>query len=238
MHARGNQTPLRCVFLDAGGTVFFPDTSRTLAPLHAAGFHPTVAQLYAAERLAKKQFDREILGGQDRASVDHHYWQTYYEQLLDSLGAGRELVGPCIAATCRSDHWSQLADGARTTLEQLRARGLRLGVISNSDGRIAQRFHEAGIGDLFDGFSDSGLVGREKPAPEIFLHALDSLRAAPGESLYVGDIYSLDYLGARNAGLNALLLDAAGAYRDDGVPRIETLGELPAWITAQNLVRA
>ena len=39
----------------------------------------------------------------------------------------------------------------------------------------------------------------------------------PAESLYVGDVYSVDYVGARNAGMQAVLFDVAGAYRERGV---------------------
>jgi FMN phosphatase YigB (HAD superfamily) len=52
------------------------------------------------------------------------------------------------------------------------------------------------------------------------------MNAAPGESLYVGDVYSVDYLGATSAGMQAMLMDVPGAYRDKGVPRVESLEEL------------
>ena len=48
----------------------------------------------------------------------------------------------------------------------------------------------------------------------------------PKTSLYVGDVYSVDYLGATGAGMQALLMDVPGAYRDNGVPRVESLEEL------------
>jgi len=70
------------------------------------------------------------------------------------------------------------------------------------------------------------LVGYEKPHPEIFRQALHVMKTAPEESLYVGDVYSIDYLGATGAGMQSILMDVAGAYRNKGVPRIESLGEL------------
>jgi putative hydrolase of the HAD superfamily len=74
--------------------------------------------------------------------------------------------------------------------------------------------------------TDSGLVGHEKPHPEIFRQALEGMNAAPEESLYVGDVYSVDYLGATGAGMQAILMDVPGAYLDKGVPRVESLEEL------------
>jgi FMN phosphatase YigB (HAD superfamily) len=49
---------------------------------------------------------------------------------------------------------------------------------------------------------------------------------APAESLYVGDVYSVDYLGATRAGMQAMLFDVAGAYRERDLPRVESLEEL------------
>ena len=87
---------------------------------------------------------------------------------------------------------------------------------------------KCGIAECFRTITDSGLVGYEKPHPEIFRQALQSMNAAPEESLYVGDVYSVDYLGATGAGMSAVLMDIAGAYRDKGVPRVESLEELQA----------
>jgi FMN phosphatase YigB (HAD superfamily) len=56
------------------------------------------------------------------------------------------------------------------------------------------------------------------------------MQADPEESLYVGDVYSVDYLGARNIGMRAVLFDVAGAYRDQGLPRVESLEALEIWL--------
>ena len=56
------------------------------------------------------------------------------------------------------------------------------------------------------------------------------MKAEPAESLYVGDIYSVDYVGARNAGMQAVLFDVAGTYGDQEFSRIESLAQLEAWL--------
>jgi FMN phosphatase YigB (HAD superfamily) len=56
------------------------------------------------------------------------------------------------------------------------------------------------------------------------------MKADPAESLYVGDVYSVDYVGATKAGMHAVLFDVAGAYRDREVPRVESLAALEAWL--------
>jgi putative hydrolase of the HAD superfamily len=74
------------------------------------------------------------------------------------------------------------------------------------------------------------VVGHEKPHPAIFEAALREMKAEAAESLYVGDVYSVDYVGARNAGMQAVLFDVAGAYREREFPRVESLTELEAWL--------
>jgi putative hydrolase of the HAD superfamily len=87
-----------------------------------------------------------------------------------------------------------------------------------------------GIADCFESITDSGIVGFEKPRPEIFEAALKTMKVRAEESLYVGDVYSVDYIGATNAGMQALLFDVAGAYRDRHEPRVESLAQLESWL--------
>ncbi len=56
------------------------------------------------------------------------------------------------------------------------------------------------------------------------------MRADPEESLYVGDIYAVDYVGARRAGMQAVLFDIAGTYKETEFPRVESLNELEQWL--------
>jgi putative hydrolase of the HAD superfamily len=96
-------------------------------------------------------------------------------------------------------------------------------VISNADGKIGDVLTRCGIADCFTAITDSGLVGYEKPHPAIFESALRGMDVAPEDSVYVGDMYSVDYLGATRAGMQAILFDVSGAYRESGLPRVESL---------------
>jgi putative hydrolase of the HAD superfamily len=102
----------------------------------------------------------------------------------------------------------------------------RLGVISNADGKISEVLDRSGIADCFETITDSGIVGKEKPHPAIFEAALNSLGVTPLESLYTGDVYSVDYLGATRFGMRGVLFDGAGAYKGNGLPRVESLEQL------------
>lgn len=219
---------LTSVFFDAGNTLVFADRSKTLAPLEAAGFSPTQEQLHAAERFTKRKIDAELDARHphDRSPVDKAFWTIYYTHLIEALGAPATLIAPCAAATRTSGNWSRLLPGTREVLLELRARGLKLGVISNSDGGIEAILRAVGLGDCFDTYTDSGNVGVEKPNPGIFQQALASLDAQAEASVYVGDSYALDYRPAKSVGMGAVLMDVAGTYRDDSYLRIAELSEL------------
>jgi len=224
---------LSSILFDAGNTLVFPDLSRTLAPLAAAGFSASQEQLYAAERFAKKRLDTTMAERQPGQAVDHDYWRVFYTHLTQALGAPTELLPACIAATRRSDHWTRVLPGTQDVLRTLRGRGLRLGVISNSDGGIADALRAAGLGDeFFESYTDSGNVGVEKPDPAIFRIAVESLRTLPEACLCVGDTYSVDFVGAQNAGLHAILMDPAAVYRDDPYRRMESLEELAGLLSS------
>ncbi len=231
---------LRALFFDAGNTLVFADPAKTLAPLAALGILPSEAQLYAAERAARKQFDaartkdpvdRSVAGSLELSlrapAVDGQFWDIYYGHLLRDLNQN-DTGGLCAAlsqATRQSAHWNRVLPGTRQILDRL-AQDYALGIISNSDGHIFELLQSVGLGDCFRSVTDSAVVGFEKPDVRIFQSALQSLGASPGESMFVGDVYSVDYLGARNAGMTAVLMDRAGAYRESGLTRVESLEEL------------
>jgi putative hydrolase of the HAD superfamily len=131
--------------------------------------------------------------------------------------------------TQNSANWDQILPGTREALERIRTR-YAIAVISNADGRIDAVLSRCGICDCFASITDSGNVGHEKPHPEIFAAALRDMKADPAESLYVGDVYSVDYIGARKAGMDAVLFDVSGAYRGRELPRVESLAELESWL--------
>jgi putative hydrolase of the HAD superfamily len=110
-----------------------------------------------------------------------------------------------------------------------------IAVISNADGKIDVVLERCGIRDCFASITDSGIVGHEKPHAAIFELALREMKAGPAESLYVGDVYSVDYIGARNAGMEAVLFDVAGAYRGDKFARVESMAELEEWLKRSDL---
>ena len=214
---------IKTIFFDVGNTLLFPDRATILAPLHRQNVRPTIEQLHAIERRTKKEFDAMM---QHDGRPDHSFWFLFYTHLLEDLGIQDESARDAmLAATRTSANWCDIRPGTRESLERI-ARHYSLAVISNADGKILDILTHCGIADVFDKITDSGLVGYEKPHPAIFEAALGEMKAAPQESLYVGDVYSVDYLGATRVGMQGMLFDVAGAYREDGLPRVESLEEL------------
>ena len=221
---RGAFLQLTTIFFDAGGTLVFPDPALTLAALAELHLFPSEQQLQAAERDAKRQFDSARAG---HDSVDAQYWDLYYLSLFRELGIADDarLRAALVAATRRGMNWRRVRPHTREVLERLQRR-YRIGLISNSDGSVRRLLELLKLDDCFASFTDSRHCGFEKPDRRIFECALAELGATPEESLYVGDIYSIDFIGARDVGMSAVLIDVAGAYRDTAYPRVESLAEL------------
>ncbi len=215
--------PLKAIFFNVGNTLLFPDRQHILAPLHQRKLTPTLEQWHAIERKTKKEFD-DIL--QHDGKADHSFWYLFYSHLLPKLGVHDvALRDALVNATRISANWCDIRPGTRETLLRL-GRRYPLAVISNADGKIADVLNRCGIADCFRQIVDSGLVGYEKPHPAIFQTALHSMNVSPEQSLYVGDVFSVDYAGATRAGMQAILFDVSGAYRESALPRVESLEEL------------
>lgn len=121
---------------------------------------------------------------------------------------------------------------AKETLEYLRSRGYRVGLISNTGrtpGSVLRiLLAQFGIAEYFDVMIFSNEVLVRKPEKQIFLHTLRKLGALPRLSLHIGDDPEADFKGARNAGMNALLIEVgeSGSKRDDAVVSLRELPEI------------
>jgi putative hydrolase of the HAD superfamily len=154
-------------------------------------------------------------------------------------------LGPdeLVATMLGSLNFSAYPD-AHDTLPRLRARGLRLVVVSNWDCDLPAVLRGVGLGEQLDGAVSSGEVGRPKPAPGIFQTALAAAEVSAAQALHVGDSVKNDVLGALDAGIAPVLLRRAprmqpsspqmgGAFAREParVPVISSLGQLPAVIS-------
>ena len=220
----GNDVPLQAVLFDAGNTLLFLDHPRMAAAVGAAlGLPLTGPMLAAGAAVASRAMEAPRVDDRARATA-------YLEALFLQAGvpADRLLeVRACLAALHGERHlWSGTAGDTHDALSRLRAAGLRLGVVSNSDGRVEEALEAASLRQYFEVVVDSTLVGVEKPDPAIFRAALDALEVPPAAALYVGDLYEVDVVGARAAGIPAVLLVPPGLPRPEGCATVGSLEEL------------
>lgn len=220
-----------CLF-DAGGTLIHPDWPR-LAGLAAESCGRTfeAAELERAfgEMLLAFNAEAQRPGYTKAADQARPHWT--FRRAYRSLGLSDEACEQAIArldaAHAERHVWCGPDPDAARVLEELRRRGLRLAVISNTeDGRLADALAAAGLADRFDLLVDSHLVGASKPDAAIFRYALERLGVGAGEAAFVGDSYAHDALAARAAGLRAVLLDPLDRHPESLCPRIRRLGEL------------
>jgi putative hydrolase of the HAD superfamily len=224
---------IRAILFDLGNTLHHLDHAWIADCLGTHGHPVSARQVQEAEYRAKAAIDARFRAGAD-AGTDSTRQGDYVAVMLDALGVAAERQA-AIAAALRAENrrhslWRVMHADTPDVLAALRARGLRLAVVSNADGRVAGALAAGGIEAHFTAIIDSHVVGVEKPDPRIFQLALDACGIAPHEALFVGDIYEIDVRGARNAGIEAVLIDPLALYGDVDCRRITHLGELLALV--------
>lgn len=217
MPARLPLAALETLFLDAGNTLISIDFAIVADELARHGVRCAPAEIARAEAAARPKLSAWLAGGASQQAENTHF--SFLKNVLDHLPesrtpAGAERARIAQEASARiyrpgaSDElWNVPLPGIAEALAELRGLGLRLVVVSNADGTVARGLARAGLHGLLDEIVDSHLVGFEKPDPRIFAHALARSGAQPDTTLHVGDLYAADVVGARAAGVHALLLD-------------------------------
>jgi len=112
-------------------------------------------------------------------------------------------------------------------LETLQKAGYRMGVVSNRDKPYWEELVTLDLCPFFEFSMAAGEVQSWKPEPGIFAAALERLDSSAGQTIYVGDNYFADVVGAHRAGLQPVLYDPKGIFHDPGCPVITNFDELP-----------
>ena len=221
------------VLFDAGGVLLDLDYAFLKRLLEARHVPTTVPELSASESIARTTIDRRVREGGRTSEA----WRDYFRILLTRVGAPpegtEEIIDTLAEAHQRVGLWTVAIEGAVTTVRALKDAGHRLGVVSNAEGRVERDLDGAGYAGLFETVVDSHLVGFEKPDPEIFRIAMERMSVAPETAVFLGDVPAVDVVGARAAGLTAVLLDRHDLYVTVDVPRLRSITELPDWLSAR-----
>jgi HAD superfamily hydrolase (TIGR01549 family) len=111
-----------------------------------------------------------------------------------------------------------LFPAAASVLEAERARGRRLGLITNGFSEThREKLDLLRLGGSFDAIFIADEVGMVKPDPLLFAHACRTLEAAPARTAMVGDRYDRDISGAMEAGLTTIWLNVRAEPLPGGV---------------------
>lgn len=236
----------RTVFFDAGNTLL--------------NVHPTVGEVY--EQVTRRlgcHVPAEVFEVQLAVvwqEHQNHQRQSRLEDLLTSEKKEYEMWRSLAHAlherieglTCSRHEWFEslhrefgkperfrMFPEVPVLLEELRGKGVRMGLISNWDSRLEGILEGTGLTAFLDPVVISSLVGYSKPHRRIFEIALEKLGSTAEEAVHVGDSYRDDIEGAKGVGMPAVLID-----RKDGItaltgkipskldcPRIASLSELP-----------
>jgi HAD superfamily hydrolase (TIGR01549 family) len=226
--------PLQTVFLDAGGVILHPNWVRVSAALEKHGVHVDAPTLRAAEPQAKRRLDAaRVVGGTNDASRG---W-LYFDLILE--GARVQASSATAAALTelhdyhsRENLWEYVPPEVPRVLDALRQRGLQLVVVSNANGRLRDVLRRLSIDRYFHHVLDSFEEGVEKPDPRLFQIALKKANAEAATTIHVGDLYEIDVVGARSAGIRGVLLDEGGLYEDADCPRVRSLEDLEKQIAS------
>lgn len=224
-------TPLRdikAIFFDAGGTLLHLDSSRIRDLLrNALDLDISLDKFQFAQSLAMSRVAELVASG---AGSTEQLKREFYATLLPQTGVSDERLSDaveCAFKLAREEMlWRKTEEGTAQALDDLKRAGYTLAVVSNSDGRIESAFKHAGLSSYFDFFIDSYNVGVEKPDPAIFLLATERALVAPEQAVYVGDLYWVDVIGARNAGLIPILYDPFQFNSEPDCVTIRSVSEL------------
>ncbi len=221
------------VFLDAGGVLCHPSWRRVAAALVRHGAVVSAAALAAAEQKATRDIDTATLVG---TTDDRARGWLYFNLVLQHAGVPQNAGTDAALVELREYHrvdnlWEHVEPDVAPALAALRDRGLRLVVVSNANGRLRHLFDRVGLTKWFDHLLDSHEWGVEKPDPRLFQLALEEARAQAANTVHVGDLYHVDVMGARAAGLReGILFDMAGLYDGVDCPRVSSLAGLVDWL--------
>jgi REG-2-like HAD superfamily hydrolase len=221
---------LKAVFIDVGNTLLYEKPSRFEIYAERArsrGFPLDADEMRKCMQRAHRELPREV-GGAFRYSDP--WFGLYIERIFhDYLGLLKADLQPV-----RDELFGRFSDpatfeffaGGRELLLDLKARGLKVGVVSNWSARLPRLLDDLGIAQHVDFVLCSAIERLEKPDPLIFEKALRLAGVRPDEALHAGDDYEKDLLGPRRVGMRSILVDHFGTADAAHVPRVNDLFEL------------
>lgn len=236
----------RVVFFDVGMTLLHTDPP--IAQIYqqeacAAGWSVTLAEMQGAIELQWHRFALPyFLHSKSRVTSqaeEDELWRELNRRVaaaLDQRRASSDWIDRVEARLGEPSSWRLYAD-ARPALERLEELGVRLGIISNWDGRLRRILREHDLIRHFEHIQISVETGYRKPHPVIFLRALRAMRVRASEAWHVGDNEFDDVHGASALGVRAFRIERAAraaTAREVRGERVQSLLELADQIVGES----
>lgn len=194
--------PVLAVTFDFGQTLCDLDTGMLARRLAERGLEADEHRLEAAVPGAWRAYDAAIHGGHGG-----HPWRILMREILRGAGVAGAIddaVEWLWTEQPRKNLWRRPIPGMIEIVHDLRRAGVPVGVISNSEGRLAELIDEVGWTSCFVAVADSGRLGIEKPGDAIFRWTAERLDVPVDRVAHIGDSFAADVEGALAAGMRAL----------------------------------
>lgn len=220
---------IRAILFDAGNTLIRMDYAAITRELARHGVVVTPEALQRAEWTTRVRIDAELFAPTAAVSTESRdTTERYTQYLLDGVGASDPALFARMMAWRRAYNppvglWTVAEPEAAAALTLARAGGIVTGVVSNSNGTIRRILESLDLARHLDFILDSQEEGVEKPDPRIFQLALGRAGVAADQAAYIGDLYSVDVVGARRVGMRAVLMDPGGCWGARDCPSAPTV---------------
>lgn len=200
---------IRYLWFDLGYTLVKTDRERVYREVLAAfGVVRSLEEITLAYHRTDKLFMREYRGvlGKDGRFYMPWYIGCLNYMLGEALPIEEVMVVHREKVQAQTTHWAAFPF-AKPTLRKLKESGFGIGLISNWNETARRVLAETGLEQELDHIVISSEAGCEKPDPAIFHIALRQAGVSASESLYIGDNYYDDVIGAERVGMNCLLIN-------------------------------
>lgn len=227
---------IKVVLFDLGLTLIYTKSYSEIYKQILTNFKINVSleDIIRAQKATEREFDTSTYDKNRRKE----FWTEYNIALLEKLGIEKNKV---FIATQIDELWwryshVQIYPDVKPTFARLKAKGLKLGLVSNGFKQdIDHVLEELVLTKWFDVIVCIDSCNCAKPNKEIFLYALDKLGLQPNEAIFIGDSILYDYEGALRVGIKPYLINREGKNQDN-FDTISNLTELLTIIQDQKKV--
>jgi putative hydrolase of the HAD superfamily len=189
--------------------------------------------------IAVRQWGHRYWASSENLTIDEEtygrgepaFWENYARRTLENLGASQEQVlelAPKLHQHMFENYHPEdcIPEDVVPTLNKLREAGFTLGVLTNRTDPVGEYLARINLADHLDFCLAAGEIGVWKPDPGIFYYAMGLAGSLPEKTIYIGDNYYADIIGAREVGMTGILIDREQIFPDADCPTIYQIGEL------------